>query len=80
MKKLLNFFWNVTSRGLHYSYLDSKCCETRGVSHYALAIYIKKYLKAKEELWKLKYFTMKKYILKKNPPQETKIFQDIITF
>jgi len=33
----------------------------RGVSHYGLAIYIKKYLKAKEELWKLKYFTMQKY-------------------
>jgi hypothetical protein len=47
LKKLLIFFWNVTSRGLHYSYLDYKCCETRGVSHYALAIYIKKYLKAK---------------------------------
>jgi len=32
---------------------------------------LKKYLKAKEELWKLKYFTMKKYnlqkILKKKP-------------
>jgi hypothetical protein len=26
----------------------------RGVSHCGLAIYIKKYLKAKEELWKLK--------------------------
>jgi hypothetical protein len=25
---------------------------TRGVSHCGLAIYIKKYLKAKEELWK----------------------------
>jgi hypothetical protein len=34
----------------------------RGVSHYGLAIYIKKYLKAKEELWKLKYFTVQKYI------------------
>jgi hypothetical protein len=30
----------------------------RGVSHYGLAIYIKKYLKANEELWKLKYFTI----------------------
>jgi hypothetical protein len=39
-----------------------------GVSHYGLAIYIKKYLKAKEELWKLKYFTMQKiYNLQKNP-------------
>jgi hypothetical protein len=27
---------------------------TMGVSHNRLAIYIKKYLKAKEELWKLK--------------------------
>jgi hypothetical protein len=37
-----------------------------GVSHCGLAIYIKKYLKAKEEeLWKLKYFTMQKYNLKK---------------
>jgi len=35
-------------------------------------IYIKKYfLKAKEELWKLKYFTTQKYNLqKKNPLQE----------
>jgi len=38
---------------------------TRGVSHCGLAIYIKKYLKAKEELWKLKYFTMQKYNLQK---------------
>ncbi len=50
-----------------------------------LAIYIiKKYrsLKAKEELWKLKYFTMQKIILifKKNPlTKETKILGDIIT-
>jgi hypothetical protein len=35
----------------------------KGVCHTcALGIYIKKYLKAKEEeLWKLKYFTMQKY-------------------
>jgi hypothetical protein len=38
---------------------------TRGVSHCGLAIYIKKYLKVKEELWKLKYFTMPKYNLQK---------------
>jgi hypothetical protein len=39
--------------------------------HHGLAIYIKKDLKAKEELWKLKYFTMHKYncqkILSKKP-------------
>jgi len=48
------------------------------VSHYGLAIYIKIYIKAKEELWKLKYFTMQKYNIQKNPLKETKIFQDII--
>jgi hypothetical protein len=35
---------------------------TIGVSHYGFAIYFLKYLKAKEELWKLKYFTMQNYI------------------
>jgi len=41
-------------------------CITRGVSHCGLAIYILKYLKAKEELWKLlNYFTMQKYNLQK---------------
>jgi hypothetical protein len=37
--------------------------KTRSVSHYAmmaLPITLKKYLKAKEELWKFKYFTMQK--------------------
>jgi hypothetical protein len=45
------------------------------VLHCGLAIYSLKYLKAKEELWKLKYFTMQKYNLQK----ETKILQDIKT-
>jgi hypothetical protein len=48
------------------------------VSHCGLAIYIKKYLKAKEELWKLKYFTMQKYNLQQNPLKETQILQDNI--
>jgi hypothetical protein len=38
---------------------------TKGVSHCGLAIYSKKYLEVKEELWKLKYFTMQKYNLQK---------------
>jgi hypothetical protein len=38
-----------------------------------------KYLKAKEELWKLKYFNVPKYNLQKNPLKENKILQDIIT-
>jgi hypothetical protein len=38
--------------------------KTRGVSHSGLAIYIEKYLNAKEELWKFKYIvTMQKYNL-----------------
>jgi hypothetical protein len=36
---------------------------TRGMSHCGLAIYIKKYLKAKEELWKLKYISPCKTII-----------------
>jgi len=49
-----------------------------GVSHCGLAIHINKSLKAKEELWKLKYFTMQKYNLQSNPLKETKLLQDII--
>jgi hypothetical protein len=49
------------------------------VSLLDLAIYIEKYFKAKEELWKFKYFTMQKYNLQKNPLKETKILQDITT-
>jgi hypothetical protein len=45
----------------------------------ALPFIVKKYLKAKEELWKFKYFTMQKYNIQKNPLKETKILQDIIT-
>jgi hypothetical protein len=52
------------------------------VPHSGLAIYIKTYLKAKEELWKLKSFTMQKYTQsseKEHPLKETKILQHIIT-
>jgi hypothetical protein len=45
----------------------------------ALSFTLKKYIKAKGELWKLKYFTMQKYDLRKNPLKETKILQDIRT-
>jgi hypothetical protein len=37
--------------------------ETRGVSHFSLAIYIPKYLNAKEELWKLKNISPYKNIV-----------------
>jgi hypothetical protein len=50
------------------------------MSHCGLAICIKKYLKAKEKLWKLKYFTTQQNIIfKRNPLKETKILQDIRT-
>jgi hypothetical protein len=54
------------------------------VSHCGLAMYIKKYLKAKEELWKLKYFTMQKYInlqksSKRNPNPSRYYYNSIIT-
>jgi len=41
----------------------------RAPCKHGLAIYIKTYLQAKEELWKFKYFTMQKYTKssKKNP-------------
>jgi hypothetical protein len=55
--------------------MQAKASLTRGVLHRGLAIYTKRYLKAKEELWKLKHFTMKKYNLQKNPPKETKTFK-----
>jgi hypothetical protein len=50
----------------------------------ALPFYIKNYLKAKEELWNFKYFTMQKYNLhkknlKKKPSKRNQILQDIIT-
>jgi hypothetical protein len=38
---------------------------TRGASQCGLAIYIKQFINAKEELWKLKYFTIQKYNLPK---------------
>ncbi len=51
----------------------------QGVCHtLALPFTLKRYLKAKEELWKLKYFTMQEYNLKKKPLKETEILQDII--
>jgi hypothetical protein len=54
---------------------------TRSVSHFGLAIYIKMYLKAKEELRKLKYLfhhAKIELIFKKHPLKETKILQEIL--
>jgi hypothetical protein len=50
--------------------LDGFSClfprEDERVSHHGLAIYIQKFLKAKQDLWKLKYFTMQNIIYKKS--------------
>jgi hypothetical protein len=52
------------------------------VSHYGLAIYMKKNknlkAKKKKKIWKLEYFTMKIMQSFKNPLKQTKILQDII--
>jgi hypothetical protein len=55
----------------------------QGVCHIvALPFILKKYLKAKEELWKFEYFTMQKYNLQKNPskkkPKSFKIYYNSI--
>jgi hypothetical protein len=46
-------------------------------NYHGLAIYIKKYPKAKKELLKFKYFTMQKYNLPKNPLKKPKSFKKI---
>jgi hypothetical protein len=71
-----------SSRAFHWYQVHSKSCwvlgdlnttnkqtnkQTRGVSHCGLAIHIKKYLNAKDDIWKLKYFIMQNYNLQKNP-------------
>jgi hypothetical protein len=43
------------------------------VSYRGLAIYIKKYLKAKEELWKFTYFTTQKYNIPKKISKRNQI-------
>jgi hypothetical protein len=55
--------------------VNHAACIIRGASHCGLAICIKKYLKAKEELWKLKYFTMQTYNLQKNLQKKPKSFK-----
>jgi hypothetical protein len=51
---------------------------TRDLSQCGLAIYIKKYLKAKEELWKLEYFTLQKYNLQKILLKKPKSFKILL--
>ncbi len=56
--------------------------KTRGCVNYtaALPFTLKSILRqTKDELWKIKYFTMQKCNFQKNPLKETKILPDIIT-
>jgi hypothetical protein len=52
---------------------------TRGASHCGLAIYIKRYLKAKEELQKLKYSPCKDIIFKNSSKRNQNPSRYIIT-
>jgi hypothetical protein len=61
---LVKYTYGLTSIEQHHKI--EKRREGGGVSHYGLAIYIKKHRKAKEELWKLKYFTMQNIIFKQS--------------
>jgi hypothetical protein len=58
----LFLFWKMGAKG---SYSSAFPFLTRGVSHCGLANYIEKFLKANEEVWKLKYSTMQNYNLQK---------------
>jgi hypothetical protein len=49
------------------------------MSHYGLAIKIKKYGKAKEELWKFKYLMIQKYNLQKKSSQNPSRYRNSIT-
>ncbi len=59
----------------YFAIMKTLLSETRVVSHCGLAIHIKKYLKAKEELWKLKYFTIQIYNLQKILQKKPKSFK-----
>ncbi len=61
----LKSYWVHVEAQVGNNKIPTPLKETRGVLHCGLAMYTKKYLKAKEELWKLKYFTMQKYNLSK---------------
>jgi len=66
--------WHVCGLVLTTTYMQgyhvlSVLFMKQGVCHtVALLFTLKKYLKAKEELWKFKYFTMQKYNLQKKKP------------
>jgi hypothetical protein len=59
--------------------LDGFSClfprEDKRVSHHGLAIYIQKYLKAKQDLWKLKNFTMQNIIYKNSSTRNQNAFK-----
>jgi len=67
--------WGERIESFHFLHQLRK----QGVCHIvALPFTLKSILRQKEELWKLKYFTMQKYNLQKILQKKTKIFQDII--
>jgi hypothetical protein len=82
----LSTVWNSKGSQTKYPKRDARLQlitqeTTRGVSHCGgLAIYIKKYLKTKEESPKTQVFhTMQKIYSSKTPLKENQILQHIIT-
>jgi len=75
--KVQGIQWKNVCHHRMYEKRKCKCCatNTRDVSHRGLPIYNKTYLKAKEELWKLKYFTMQKHNLQKILLKKPKSFK-----
>jgi hypothetical protein len=63
----VNFFvfklWDQNASNSIIPWAEPKTTPTRGVLDYGLAIYIKKHLNAKEELWKLKHISPCKNII-----------------
>jgi hypothetical protein len=53
---------------------NNKSNNKGSVTLYGLVIYIKKYYKAKDELWKFKYFTMQKYNVQKQSSKHNILF------
>jgi hypothetical protein len=70
-----------SAKGLLSSASFIRACVKQGVCHLhcGLAIYIKKYLKAKERIMETQiYFTTQKYNLQENPLKESKIHHNTL--
>jgi hypothetical protein len=77
--KIPNIFCSGFQSDYHFVSLQPVALE-QGVCHtVTLPPTLKSILRQTKELWKLKYFSMQKYKVLKNPLKETKVLQDIKT-